>query len=98
MVKPQMQSLYKHDPETVARLIAGELILVPIRKNVGEMESIYTLNETAARVWELVDGQRTVREIIAEFCDEYDIDPLQAEQDLLEIIDQLSEKGVLVNK
>ena len=46
-----MKSFVK-DPNIVSRKIAGEVILVPIRKNVGDLESIYTLNEVAARIWE----------------------------------------------
>ena len=39
---------YQKDPDMVSREIAGEVILVPIRRNVGDLESVYTLNETAA--------------------------------------------------
>jgi hypothetical protein len=63
MMMQRSNTIYKHDPNIVARMIGGEMILVPIRKNVGDMENIYTLNETAARIWELVDGQHSLEEI-----------------------------------
>ena len=53
-----LDAVFCHDPNIVDRNIAGEVILVPIRNNVGDLESIYTLNETAARIWELLDGVR----------------------------------------
>ncbi len=91
-------AIYEHDPNVVSRSIAGETILVPIHKNVGDMESIFTLNETAAQVWELIDGQRSLAEIHKQMVKDYDIDPLQAEQDLGELIESLLEIGVLLKK
>lgn len=88
-----LQMIYRHSGNIVSRLIGGEMILVPIRKNVGDMESIYTLNETGARVWELIDGQRTLAEILQHMVAEFEVAPPQAEQDLLELIDALQEQG-----
>ena len=93
-----LNTIYEHDPNIVSRLIAGEMILVPIRKDVGDMESIYTLNETGARVWELLDGRRSLAEIHQQLVREFDIDPFQAEQDLKELIDGLVEIGALVKR
>ncbi len=90
------QSIYRHDPNIVSRLIAGEMILVPIRKNVGDMESIYTLNETAARIWELIDGQRSAAEVLEQIVSEFDIDPTEAEHDLMELLQDLAGLGALV--
>ncbi len=38
------------DPNMVFRQIGDEVILVPIRRNVADLESIYTLNPVAARI------------------------------------------------
>jgi hypothetical protein len=88
--------IYAHDPAMVSRVIAGDLILVPIRKNVGDMESIYTLNETGARIWDLLDGRRSLAEVHAQMVAEFDIDSPQARQDLLELVQALREHGALV--
>jgi len=90
-----MQTIFKHSPSIVSRSIAGEMILVPIRKNVGDLESIYTLNETGARIWELIDGQRSSADIHKQVEAEYEIDPVDAEQDLLELLENLLEEGAL---
>ena len=90
-----MQTVYRHDPNIVSRLIGGEMILVPIRQNVGDMENIYTLNETGARIWELIDGQRSLGDVHDQLVSEFEIDPLQAKSDLLELIDNLLAEGAL---
>lgn len=91
-----LDRIFEHDPSIVSRAIAGEVILVPIRKNVGDLESIYTLNETGARIWELIDGQRTLSEVHQQLSQEFEIDPYTIESDLLEIVNDLLEQGALV--
>ena len=41
-------------------MIAGETIVVPIRGQVGDLESIYNLNEVGSVIWEMTDGQTPV--------------------------------------
>lgn len=91
-----LTSIFNHDPSMVARNIAGEVILVPIRSNVGDLDSIYTLNETAAFVWEHLDGARSLAEIVEALTAEYDVDAGQAEQDVLELIAQLEAVQAIV--
>ena len=43
---------YQRTDEFVARNIAGETVLVPIHRQIGDLESIYTLNEVATFIWE----------------------------------------------
>ena len=91
----RLHTIYQHDPNIVSRSIAGEMILVPIRQHVGDLENIYTLNETGARIWELIDGQRSLSAVHQQMVLEYEIDPAQAEQDLLELVDSLLQNGAL---
>ena len=56
----QPATIYQKSPDIVSRKIVDGMILVPIRRRVGEVESLYTLNEVGARIWELIDGRRRV--------------------------------------
>ena len=80
---------YQKDPNIVSRKIAKEVILVPIRNRIGDLENIYTLNEVAARIWELIDGKKNVSQIIDTIIDEFDVSAEEAEQDLSEFIQKL---------
>jgi len=82
---------YKKDRDIVSREIAGEVILVPIRNNVGDLDSIYTLNETAAFTWSLLDGENSLQVILDRIIAEFDVENQQAEQDLVELILGLEE-------
>lgn len=89
MTMIDLSSIFQKDPMMVSRQVVGEVILVPIRQNVGDLESIYTLNETAARAWDLVDGQRSVAKIADQIAVEFDVEGEQAQHDLLELFAQL---------
>jgi hypothetical protein len=88
--------VYCKDPAIVARQIAGEMILVPIRQNVGDLESIYLLNDTALFAWQLLDGAYSLADIRNRVTLEFEVDELQAGQDLLELVADLERVGALV--
>jgi hypothetical protein len=90
-----LSACYQSDPSIVARDIAGEMILVPIRNNVGDLESIYTLNETATFLWEHLDGDRTLKEIKQEMLEAFEVSDEVAEQDIVEFIEQLEAIGAV---
>ena len=46
-----LSCIYSKSESVVFREIGEECILVPIRQGVGDLDSIYTLNRTAARIW-----------------------------------------------
>lgn len=85
----ELGSVYERNDRVVSRKIVDELILVPIRQNVADMETLYTLNEVGARVYELVDGQRPVEAIVERIVSEFDVDRATAEADVREFLSQL---------
>ncbi len=91
-----LDKVYKKSDSIVFRKIADEFILVPIRQNVGDLESISTLNEVAARIWELIDGKMKVREIKDKIVEEFEVTPQEAEKDLIEYLHQLKEIEAII--
>ena len=91
-----LDKVYTKSDSIVSRKIADEFILVPIRQNVGDLESIYTLNETGARIWELIDGKKKVNDIKDMIVDEFEVTPEEAEKDILEHLGQLEEIKAII--
>jgi len=85
----ELDSVYARNDRVVSRKIVDELILVPIRQSVAEMETLYTLNEVGARVYELIDGKRPVGEIVEAIVTEFEVAHETAESDVREFITQL---------
>ncbi len=88
-----LQECYIKEQSIVARRIENEFILVPIHTKTGDMDSVYTLNEVSARIWDLIDGKSTVESIVEKIIDEYDVEKAVAMQDILEYFDQLKQIG-----
>lgn len=82
-------AIYSRHPDYVQRDVAGECILVPIRRTLTEANSIYVLNETGAALWNRIDGQRPAQVIMADFCNEYDVGSEQLAKDFTSLLDDL---------
>lgn len=61
----------------------------------AEAGQYFGLNEVGARVWELVQQPARVDSICAAICDEYEVSAEQCERDVLELLGELSDKGLL---
>jgi hypothetical protein len=86
---------YTKDNDLVTRSIAGETIIVPIKNNVGDLDSIYTLNEVGTIIWQRIDGKKSISQIAEEIWTTYDVTPEEAKKDTLEFLNSLKEAGLL---
>jgi len=89
------EEIYRHHDSIVSRRIEDEVILVPIRQNVADLESIYTLSEVGARIWEQIDGRRTNAEILPLIVGEFEVSEEEAQKDLKGFLQQLSAIGAI---
>jgi hypothetical protein len=85
-----LKSILFHSPSVVTRKTGSEYVLVPIANNIADMNSVYTLNETGAFIWEQINGKRSVEEIMRALTTEYDIDKDSAEADVFSFIENMS--------
>jgi len=86
---------YEKDESMIGRKIADELILVPTKQNVVDLQCIYTLNELGGRIWELIDGGTSVEAIVTVLTQEYKVEVEQAEADLLNFLNELEQIGAI---
>jgi hypothetical protein len=85
-----LKSILSQSASVVTRKTGNEYVLVPITNNIADMNSVFTLNETGAFIWEQIDGKRSVEDIIIELVNEYDIDKQNAESDVFTFIENIS--------
>lgn len=86
--------IYSKNESIVARRLDEEIILVPIRNNIGDMNNVYVLNEVGARIWELIDGRKDLSEIVSVIKNEFDSPP-DVERDIREFISDLEHIGAI---
>ena len=84
------ERVYKKNPDFVSRKIAGEIILVPIRRNASDLEAIYNLNnEVSVRIWELINGKRSLGQIENKILEEFQVGKEKLEKDVRDFIRDL---------
>ena len=87
----ELKKKYRKNEDFVYRKIQDETILVPIKDNVGDMGSIYNLNEVGAFIWEHLDGEKTLLDIKNMIVKEFEVSSEEAEKDLVEFVSELRE-------
>jgi hypothetical protein len=93
----ELKSVPIRSPSVVTRKTGNEYVLVPVTNNIADMNSVYTLNETGAFLWELINGENTIEDMIESLIREYDIDEQTATNDVFEFINEMR-KYLIINK
>ena len=73
----------------VARVIAGETLIVPIRGKVGDLASIYRFNGTGTLIWKLLESPKSLAQLAAHVVQEYEVDHAQAERDVASFVSEM---------
>ena len=90
-----LEKCFIQDPSLVFRKIADECLLVPIRQNAEDLDSIFLLNEVGSRIWELLDGRTSLKEIQEAIVAEFEVSEPEAAADVVDFVQQLQEIGAV---
>lgn len=77
-------------PATAWRVIEGEAVILSVDTKV-----LRGLNPTGSRIWEVIDGRRSVDEIVEVIVKEFDVEPLRAAEDVRGFVQELLDKGLV---
>ncbi|HKE10907.1 MAG TPA: PqqD family protein [Myxococcota bacterium] len=86
------ESVLRRAPGVVARTIAGETILVPVRRRAQEM-GLFTLNGVGTFVWQALDGTHSLQEIAGAVAAAFEVDPVRALADVAAFAADLERTG-----
>lgn len=86
-----MSARWRRDDELPFQKLDEEtIVLDPSRREV------HLLNETAARIWELLASPRSLDDLAAALGDEYEVDDAELRAEVVSCVDVLTSKGLLV--
>ena len=71
-------------------MVDGEALLLHLPSG-----DYFSLDPVGTDVWEHIDGTRTVGELAELVCDEYVVDRDQAVADVLRLVEQMADEGLL---
>jgi len=96
--EPQGDSLktgYQRTSATVSREIAGETVVVPICRGVGDLDSVFTFNQVGGALWRQLESQRTAEELSAWIAQRFEVSEEQAVADVRAFLADLLEAGLV---
>jgi len=88
---PEIDQVFQKNENFVFRQIDDETILVPIKDNLGDMGSIYNLNEVGAFVWKHLNGKASLADIRLMILETFEVSERVADADLSDFVNQLKE-------
>ncbi len=75
-----------------ARALAGEMMIM----NSAD-STFFTLNEVATAIFQAADGHTPLHDIVRnQICEQFDVDPVQAQADAEQFVSELSGHGILL--
>lgn len=95
MVNVGREERFVRSESVVARVVAGETLIVPVRAKVGDLASIYSFNGTGTLIWKLLETPKTVTELATAVAQEYEVEPERAQQDVTEFVGEMKAVGLV---
>jgi hypothetical protein len=89
-----MQS-YVRSTSVVSRVIAGETLIVPVRGGVGDLASIYSLNEVGSSIWTALAQPSSQEAIVDRLEQEFAGERQQVQQDVNAFLAEMESAGLV---
>lgn len=92
-----IQKCYKRAEDVISRVIEGETILLPLISGVGDLDSeMFSLNRTGTIVWEKMNGDSTLNDIIFKISTAFNIPYNQIRKDVIDLSEDLLRKRLII--
>ena len=94
-----LQTICAPSDDIVAREIEGEIVIVPLVAGIGDADDeLYTLNESGQAIWRLLDGQRTLDQVVGALAETFDSPRADMEKDVVGFVDELVRRGIVADR
>ena len=79
----------------VLKKVADSYIVVALGGSSVDLNTIITLNETGAFIWEQLKNDTSVEAIISAMVKEYDVSKEIAQADVVKFVEKMTEAGLM---
>ncbi|MDH4079263.1 MAG: PqqD family protein [Nitrospira sp.] len=84
------RTVLRSSPDVQGTSMDGETVLLDLSSG-----RYYTLNRVGSVIWEQCTGDKTISDIQAVLCDRFDVAPERALDDLVTLVNELTQEGLL---
>jgi len=96
-IEGHLDAAFTPSDDIVAREIEGEIIIVPLVAGIGDMEDeLYTLNETGKAIWDKLNGNNNLKDVVVQLSEEFDAPADEIEKDVIGLVEELLKRRMLV--
>jgi hypothetical protein len=81
----------KDSDQVIDRVVDGEALLIHLHSG-----RYFSLNSVGTRVWECLDGSRSIKDLTAVVVSEYEVSEERAQADVLDLIGALLDENLAV--
>lgn len=93
-IEPEMKLL----PNLKLRKVGKQYMVVRHDAHAVDLANVYTLNETAAWLWNIAaEADFTATTLAEALCSRYDVEPARAEADVQQLISQWQANGLIAD-
>jgi len=85
----------KKNDKLAWRTIEDETVIMLLANQLEDGEIVNTLNETATRIWGLIDGKNSEEDLTQKIIKEYDIEPKRAGVEVKKFLNILYKKQLI---
>lgn len=87
-----LESRPTRHPDVFTSITGDEAVLV-----LPQRGQVKVLNQVGAFLWELLDGQHSVADLIEQLCQSYEVDEQTAQADILAFLKDLETRDLLAS-
>ena len=88
-------SRFVRSDSVVSRVIAGETLIVPVRRGVGDLASIYSLNTVASAIWEALAEPHSTDEVVRVVANEFEAEAEKIVADVQSFLAEMQSAGLV---
>ncbi|MFA6384833.1 MAG: PqqD family protein [Candidatus Omnitrophota bacterium] len=88
--------VFRKNKDMVHRVIGAETILLPVYKRSEEINCVYTLNPSAAWVWDMIDGKKTFGQIKRKAVGSFKTEGSEVEKKIGKLFGELEQIAAIV--
>ena len=81
--------------EFVVRQVMDDIVAIPVGEAVGRFSGMLLLNEVSRVIWTALENETIVEALVTAVTDAFEVSPEEARTDILELLEQLRNAGLL---
>jgi len=86
---------YVRSESVVSRVIAGETLIVPVRRGTADLASLYSFNATGNTIWQALEEPQTIDELVNLLGETYDVSEEKARRDVDSFLAEAQGMGLI---